>query len=442
MVFALTLSWAAHAKMTDREKLKEEIKQEVLEEIKKESGDTSWFSDHVKFSGQVRVRPEVRRNLTQGVPAVPGPREEDLSVLLRTRFGLLFTPINHIGFFIQGQDARDFGEEVFAQPNAVGDDEGLDLHQGYMEISKIADSSWNLRIGRQEIKFGNERLVGAVNWSNVGRSLDALLARLDTEKMQLNFLASTTDKTATNPGDAQYFGGIYGTWKKFPGGAMDGYYLLLEDNNGAAGAAAGTGDTLSVHTIGTRIKVRYNSGIDLGMESAVQLGKFGSNSILSFAEHVMAGYTWGPDWKPRLGIEYNFATGDDPASGRYTKFNNLFPTNHDKYGFMDMASWSNLHDGVLSFSIAPGKFFAGLDYHLFLVDKPTSVGDTFAGSAGAAGFGKIAGHEIDIVGKWTLNQYFDLLTGFSHFIPGAFFKDQGVNTSSDLFYLQAQAQFN
>ncbi len=223
---------------------------------------------------------------------------------------------------------------------------------------------------------------------------------------------------------------------------MDGYYLILEDNDGATGAAAGTGDTLSVHTLGTRMASKFDNGIDFGVETAVQMGKFGSNSILAFAGHGAVGYTFDADWKPRLGVEYNYATGDDPNSGRYTKFNNLLPTNHNKYGMMDLTPWSNMHDGSVQFSVKPNKFYAAAAYHLLAVDKNHSTGDTFSGFyTGAPGLGKIAGHEVDLQGKWVMDEYFELGAGYGHFVPGSFLKDQGYSQQSDFFYLSTQAQF-
>ncbi len=450
----LSLSINAYATVTkaEREKLKEEIKAEVLKELadakkpdkikKEDSSASSILGDKIKISGQVRVRPEFRRNLTQGIPNIPGPKEEDLSVLLRSRFGLEFKPTDHVSFFIQGQDSRDFGEETPALPTAAGDDEGMDLHQGYIDITQIADKPLSIRVGRQEIRLGEERLVGGVNWSNVGRSMDGLVATYDPEAWRLVMLGAITDRTGvTNTGDGQYLAGLYGTWKNFPGGVLDAYYLLLQDNNGAAGAAAGTGNTLSVNTAGARIKSEFKNGVDIGVEGAVQLGKFGSNSILAYAEHAAIGYTFKSNIKPRVGLEYNYASGDNVASSRYSKFNNLFPTNHDKYGLMDITAWSNMHDASVGFSVKPGKWQVATGYHLLMVDKNNSATDTFSTYAGGPGLGKVAGHEMDLSAKWTMNKFFDFGAGYSHFVPGSFFKNQGMTKHSDFFYLSATAQF-
>ena len=90
--------------------------------------------------------------------------------------------------------------------------------------------------------------------------------------------------------------------------------------------------------------------------------------------------------------------------------------------------------------MVPGeKWKASVDYHLFMVDK--KVGDTFAGIAGAAGIGKIAGHEGDLTVAYTVNEYATLQAGYSLFLPGAYLKDQGIDKFSSFAYLQADAHF-
>src|SRR5437667_11294105 len=64
-----------------------------------------------------------------------------------------------------------------------------------------------------------------------------------------------------------------------------------------------------------------------------------------------AGSTFSGTWpNARLGLEYAFASGDsNPFDGKHETFENLFPTNHKFYGYMDFISLQNIHDarGIL-----------------------------------------------------------------------------------------------
>src|SRR5882672_5861779 len=61
---------------------------------------------------------------------------------------------------------------------------------------------------------------------------------------------------------------------------------------------------------------------------------------------AQAGYTFANAWaKPRLGMEYAHGSGDsNPKDGTHETFENLFPTNHKFYGYMDFFSLQNIHD--------------------------------------------------------------------------------------------------
>ena len=74
---------------------------------------------------------------------------------------------------------------------------------------------------------------------------------------------------------------------------------------------------------------------------------------------AQGGYTFKDAWAtPRLGLEYAYGSGDsDPTDGKHETFDNLFPTNHKFYGYMDFLSLQNLHDvrGIFSSSRTRGS---------------------------------------------------------------------------------------
>ena len=76
--------------------------------------------------------------------------------------------------------------------------------------------------------------------------------------------------------------------------------------------------------------------------------------LTAFAAHVGGGYNFKYPWSPRLFAEYNFASGDhDRTDDNIETFQNLFPTNHPYYGYMDLFSWQNLHNPALRFNVKP-----------------------------------------------------------------------------------------
>ena len=71
--------------------------------------------------------------------------------------------------------------------------------------------------------------------------------------------------------------------------------------------------------------------------------------------------------KPRVGLEYSYASGDgNAADNKQGAFQNLFPTNHLHYGYMDAFSWSNIHNIALHLSAKPtGKDTTRPNYHVY-----------------------------------------------------------------------------
>ncbi|MBI3195738.1 MAG: alginate export family protein, partial [Ignavibacteriae bacterium] len=137
------------------------------------------FTPSTKWSGEVRVRSEVdMRDFNNLTPA-------NTYTLLRTRLGFEALPVENVKVFLQTQDSRTFGMEA----NTQGDLKNLDLHQGYVEVQKFISDEITLKLGRMELVYANERILGAVNWHNIGRSFDGGLLKFNTESFVLDVMA-------------------------------------------------------------------------------------------------------------------------------------------------------------------------------------------------------------------------------------------------------------
>lgn len=121
----------------------------------------------IEFGGEIRLRPEVRdRNLSlsfKGVASLIGQR-----VRLHAKAKLS----NDLTGFVEIQDSRAWGTE-FSTIASIG---GVDLHQAYIQADHVLTPDLSLKMGRQELSYGNERLVGAFDWDFTGRSFDAIKA--------------------------------------------------------------------------------------------------------------------------------------------------------------------------------------------------------------------------------------------------------------------------
>lgn len=394
------------------------------------------FNTKYQFGGEIRLRSETQMEMRPfiGTRALTNTNNDSF-VLLRLRPFLKAEPMEKISVFVQPQFSRAFAQEEGTVANATNIDD-LDLHQGYVDFLDLAGGLLSVRLGRQELAYGKERLVGPFGWSNVGRNFDAAKLKLNWEKFWLDGFFAWIQRSGGN----QYFGGTHGHWDIFEKLNDEPFFYLLRDNDGGL-----SGGALTVYTIGDRLAGTFGDHWDFDTEAAVQLGESGGSSIFAFAAHADGGYTFLTAWKPRVGLEYNAASGDEaPASGRVKTFNNLFPTNHDKYGYMDLVGLRNIHNPRFSFKLEPApKIKTTLDYHAFFLMEPAD-GLFHANAAnfrpGFSAASPFVGQEIDWLLSYDWNRFAKFLFGYSFFKAGDFISDTG--TAQDAHFLYAQTTVN
>lgn len=420
------------------------------------------------FDVQERIRFEVRENNYDFNDAINGP--QDASWLLqRFRLGILYAPEPWLKFYIQGQDIREIGG---SRPNEVGvlgaeGDDTFDLLKAFVDIgdSKQGPSA---RVGRQFLSFGDQRLVGPLEWLNQARTFDAAKLRYAAPTWSLDLFVSSpvtakdhmwnqSDFTDTDESRNSVFSGAYlsTTWVPWQS-VTDFYFFNKIENKLSAAATAGpplgfAGDT-NFYTVGTLMKgdPKKLHGWDYSTEMAFQFGKVAELDHTAFAGNWGIGYNFNGAWKPRIGVQYSYATGDrDPTDGRSETFQNLYPTNHPYYGLMDTASWQNVHDPEINFSISPTpKLKLMADYHAFWnasnddawyrANGVTAVRPLNAAARNASHF---RGQEVDLTAIYKCGARMSVQAGYSVFFAGSYLADTGPSDNAHFGYLQVQLDF-
>ena len=161
----------------------------------------------------------------------------------------------------------------------------------------------------------------------------------------------------------------------------------------------------------------------------------------------MGAYTFDMPSSPRLGIELDHASGDeDPADNERNTFDNLYPTNHIHYGFMDRASLQNLNNVRLTGNIRPlSKLSLQCDIHVISLDETTDslyhAGRKPIRTSAAPGISTAVGTDFDVLARYSLNENVKLLAGYSHFITGEYLQNTGSDDDGDFFYFQTMFSF-
>lgn len=271
----------------------------------------------LQLSGQVRLRGE-----WDGRTAATG---DDAAVLSRVRVGITSRFQPWLSAVIQLQDARAWGSE--ADPADASADQ-LDVHQGYLELVR---GRTILRVGRQEVALGDERLVGASAWSNTGRAMDGALLRRDFRSGHVRlFWMNVGERDALLPGGlspqlnqgADTDGWFLGAHVTRAAGSATLEGMLLHDRN----AVTDRSWTAQGRAHGATPSGRFQ----YDASAAYQFGSDRAAYLVSALLGVRVAETG------RVAGQVDVLSGDDsPLDGRRRAFQSLYPSPHPFHGFMD-----------------------------------------------------------------------------------------------------------
>ncbi|MBI1738849.1 MAG: alginate export family protein [Acidobacteria bacterium] len=398
----------------------------------------------VEVSVELRLRNEFRDN------ADFKPADDfDHSLGQRLRINLRARPHPRLTIFIQAQDVWLFD----SNSDKIIHDLATNLHQAYFDWKLVGTDRWEFRGGRQELAYGEERLVGTFAWDNVGRSFDGARLRNRTGAWSNDVFWGRMVDVRRNGARAragqQDLSGVYLTRElKGSPARVELYGLFLRDGLRTSGEIAGAPrETVRIATLGFRRVVRPKTGWRYSVENAWQFGKRGPDTQGALMLVGTAGYVWGGRRQPRVQFEYDFASGDNnPADGKSHEFHNLFPTNHPYYGYADLIGLRNLHDfrGTGAVTLHP-KVILELDYHHFLLASPRgpwkNAGGRVLGFDPLGRFGRDLGHEVDLTVRLPLHKHLNFLAGYSAFVPGSFVVHNRGPETQHFAYIQTTFQF-
>lgn len=376
----------------------------------------------------LRVRGEFRERVEGFDNAGFNQSRDDMYFLSRFRFNAATTS-KYVGTTVQVQDARVAKKSV--GPTGAPFKAPFDLRMAFADVG-TATSRVIARLGRQELAFGDQRLVGPSNWTNAARTFDAAKVTFKTPAVQLDVFGASVvrilDGEFDKSGNGNRLAGAYATSAKvIPNGSVDPYVFFRRDVNQRA--ETGALGSLSQVTTGARVAGRMPARLDYNVEMNVQAGSLGPDSVSAWAGHWQLRETIPGRLTPHITAEYNFASGDeDPADGTRGTFDQLYATTHDKYGLADQVGWRNIHDLRLGFDISPFKATPiTVNYHSYWLAESRDAlyaasGAVVARVAAGAASRKV-GQEIDVQVSRPLTPQLALAAGYSHLFAGPFLKE-------------------
>jgi hypothetical protein len=358
--------------------------------------------------------------------------------------------------FLQIQDVRVWGEEQDGVDPTLTDAsaDGLDMHQGFFKVDDVFGSGIGIQVGRQEVNLADQRLVGAVDWTQNARSFDGIILSRSFDKtgVVIPFIVQLREDDAAGKGQGlrqadvvtdegkdndQWVAGIHSIWNVAEDQTLQPHLYYLRDG----------GPNLNLYTVG----VYYEGKAGDVMWDVTGDWQTGD---------VMLGGT-DYDWNAYLvaanvavqsgpilvggGIDY-LSGDDDPTDKDLNFFTTLLATSHKFYGYMDYFNPNVLPmlggtDGTSGLGLIDyhltgwytfgGSTKAGVDAHYFQTaeDNSAILADNNGKSVDTYGT------ELDF-GFKTKSGPLDIYAGYSVFFQDdameARFRDAGVTNNEDI----------
>lgn len=372
----------------------------------------------VSVGAQVRPRTEYRD---------PVGTSDDAFTSMRVRAHVDAKLKRDVRVYVEVQDVRIWGEES----NTLGDFEAdnFDLHQGFIELAS-ANKRRMVRVGRQEMNAGGQRLIGAVDWTQQGRAFDGVRLYAGGGWGGVTaFGYQLSDATSPAvPNDGEFIGAI-GEIKNVANGTLELYALYDHAEVTLANTNQGT--------LGARL-AGETSGVIYRGEFYIQTGDRAGVDVSAFMLGARVGTRFS-DGKGQVTAWYDYLSGDDdPADGKTKVFSTLFATNHKFYGFADLfldipAHTANLglQDIALKGSYAVrNDLTLAADLHSFHLAKQGLLST------------KHLGEELDLTGSYRYSPNLSFTGGLSYVFAADAFSEIGrLGENMTWVYIMLNAAF-
>jgi len=363
-------------------------------------------AQNVTIDGEIRPRTEYRDGYAKPLLEVNDP---GVFAIQRTRLNLAYTT-GVLNTLITFQDSRTFGQTASSSDVAT-----TGIFEAWAEMLVMPGGS--LKVGRQVLKYDDNRLFSGAAWSNTGTSHDVALFKYCVNDFQAhlgvayNNNSLISSETFYTPGSKyRYMGFLWLTKDLLKSLNLSG--IAVDEGVQNAALAADYGKKIAMnhaYTFGGNLKYQNEACPVSALATAYfQAGKNSTGSEMSGKMAALkVDYTISKAFSANVGADY--FSGDDNASDKKQQnFKKLYGADHNFNGLMDY--WNTpLSQGLLDYygglTVKATKTLSlETAFHLFNTDKTLK--------SGTVEVGKDLGSELDILLNYKMNAQTALQAGW------------------------------
>ncbi len=293
------------------------------------------------------------------------------NLYIRGRAGMDILVNRYLGFTLSGETYSSHDDEHY---HLHEEDEDTGLRLAYLDIISPYSNSISLRLGRQEIVKGGERVFGALDWSPLGRTHDAVSVLFKPNSfMDIDiFLIKVDDNSmadAANVDGEAYTASVYTRLFTGPFDSFEAYYVYQDYDEDSQSALApqvfsshSRGGDYEVHTVGLLAKIPLDNNIIVGFEGNYQFGDLGKKHLSSYFVHFGIKKELFFRSLSSLSLEYDLYSGDsDNDDNDVNTYQPIFPSYYKQLGLI---AWSGPKNIVIFKAVAGGEIIDNLTWRL------------------------------------------------------------------------------
>jgi hypothetical protein len=380
-------------------------------------------SGYSQFSVSAELRP--RAEFDNGVGrAIADTGNTRYYISQRTRLAFDYTK-SIVQIRLTAQDVRLWGSgDIYSATGVFGSNSGLDFLEAWVRVKVFSNT--HVKVGRQMMKYDNQRLISTRNWNQFGYAYDAFLLEHDQSGWDIDLaLSYNTGRNNRSGGpdfnDTLFFQtNIMKTFNFLRVNKTFGKHFTASLYALASGFSVEDAPSIiyMTGTYGFYAKIKAGS-FEIPVDAFYQNGKAQSGKDISaYMFGVNPNVTLGP---VKLGVGADYFSGDDANDPNFMNqentFNKFYGGGFGFHGWMNYFIYikgstrsGGLVDltGNFAWNITP-KHKLDVRAHFFSLAESIMVDDEIIND-------KNLGTEIDTRYTYTLNEEFNVNVGFSYYL--------------------------
>jgi hypothetical protein len=411
----------------------------------------------LSFGGELRYRYMDERNRLR--PGGPGHSNYDLW-RWRNYVDYRFSP--QFRAYVEMIDASIFKNEL---PVTGIDKNRWDLQNYFFDVQFMewCERPWYARVGRQELLYGNQRLISPLDWANTRRNFEGVKVFTPGEAWDFDAWITNPVNTGTpnngpvtrfdNEFDSRnqdrLFAGGYWTYKAVKNNTYDLFFLYDQFDSNPDGFPVGERYTTGARWLGN-IPINGCDGTPdrtyhMEVEGAYQGGHDRGRDVQAGFVVAGVGHTWNTlPWEPNLWMFYDWASGDRNATdGRNNTFFQGYGLVHAYLGLIDNIARQNIQDLNFRATVKPTKKtqLQAAMHFFYLSNENDSLYQITGAPLGRPTGNNDVGNELDLIAQYNVNQNFSVEAAYFWFWYGDYVDANSPRDDAEMFYLQTTFKY-